>query len=63
MGFFFGIDGIRGQVNNDLSQATAYKCGNALAGKNKNAKISTIISYHSSWVKSRGYLKVNTLTI
>lgn len=39
MGFFFGIDGIRGQVNDDLSQATAYKCGNALAGKNKNAKI------------------------
>ena len=24
MGLFFGTDGIRGQVNDDLSQATAY---------------------------------------
>ena len=35
---YFGTDGIRGQVNDDLSQATAYKCGNALGGKNKRCK-------------------------
>lgn len=39
MGLFFGTDGIRGQINDDLSQSTAYKCGNALGGKNKQAKI------------------------
>ena len=39
MGLFFGTDGIRGQVNDDLSQATAYKCGNALGGKNKRCKV------------------------
>ncbi len=39
MGLFFGTDGIRGQVNDDLSQATAYKCGNALGGKNRGAKV------------------------
>lgn len=31
MGVFFGTDGLRGKVNDDLSYHTAYKCGNALA--------------------------------
>lgn len=30
MGVFFGTDGIRGVVNNDLTYDLAYKCGNAL---------------------------------
>ena len=33
MGVFFGIDGLRGKVNDDLSREIAYKCGNALGGK------------------------------
>ncbi len=30
MGIFFGTDGIRGKVNNELTFDLAYKCGNAL---------------------------------
>lgn len=33
MGVFFGIDGLRGKVNDDLSREIAYKCGNALGQK------------------------------
>ena len=39
MGVFFGIDGLRGKINDDLSRDIAYKCGNALGGKYPNAKI------------------------
>ena len=31
MGVFFGTDGLRGVVNEDLSFDVAYKCGNALS--------------------------------
>lgn len=31
MGLFFGTDGLRGKVNEDLTQDTAYKIGNALS--------------------------------
>ena len=31
MGLFFGTDGLRGIVNEDLSFDIAYKCGNALS--------------------------------
>lgn len=39
MGIFFGTDGIRGKVNDDLSFDVAYKCGNALAFKYPGSKI------------------------
>lgn len=39
MGVFFGTDGLRGKVNDDLSREIAYKCGNALGGKYPNSKI------------------------
>lgn len=39
MGIFFGTDGIRGVVNNDLTDSIAQMVGNALARKKKNAKI------------------------
>ena len=39
MGIFFGTDGLRGKVNDDLSHETAYKCGNALGAKFPNSKI------------------------
>ena len=39
MGIFFGTDGLRGRVNDELSVNVAYKCGNALAGKHQKAKI------------------------
>lgn len=39
MSLFFGTDGIRGKVNDDLSFDLAYKCGNALGSKKENAKI------------------------
>lgn len=39
MGIFFGTDGVRGVVNNDLTDSLAQMLGNALARKKKNAKI------------------------
>lgn len=39
MGIFFGTDGVRGIVNNDLTEDLAQMVGNALARKKKNAKI------------------------
>ena len=39
MGLFFGTDGLRGKVNNDLSWQTAYKCGNALGSRYPKTKI------------------------
>ena len=39
MGIFFGVDGLRGKINDDLSKDIAYKCGNALGGKFPNSKI------------------------
>ncbi len=39
MGLFFGTDGLRGKVNDDLSQSIAYKCGNALGGRFGKSKI------------------------
>lgn len=39
MGVFFGTDGIRGKVNDDLSYEIAYKCGNAVASKYPHSKI------------------------
>lgn len=39
MGIFFGTDGVRGVVNNDLTDSLAQMIGNALARKKKGAKI------------------------
>lgn len=39
MGLFFGTDGLRGKVNDDLSVDVAFKCGNALLGKYPKSKI------------------------
>ena len=39
MGIFFGTDGVRGIVKNDLTEDLAQMVGNALARKKKNAKI------------------------
>lgn len=39
MGIFFGTDGIRGVVNEDLNFDIAYRCGNALASEGKKIKI------------------------
>lgn len=39
MGIYFGTDGIRGIVNNDLTDQIAQMVGNALARKRKKAKI------------------------
>ncbi len=39
MGLFFGTDGLRGKVNDDLSQSIAYKCGNALGGRFGKSRI------------------------
>ena len=38
MAIYFGTDGIRGVVNNFLTQSLAYKCGNSLARFNCNLK-------------------------
>lgn len=43
MGLFFGTDGLRGKVNEDLTQDIAYKIGNALSILKENPKI--IIGY------------------
>ncbi len=39
MGIFFGTDGIRGVVNEELSYDLAFKCGNALASTKENVTI------------------------
>ena len=39
MGIFFGTDGLRGIVNDDLSCEIAYKCGNSLGTQYPNSKI------------------------
>lgn len=39
MGIFFGTDGIRGIVNNELTFDLAFRCGNALGASKQNAKI------------------------
>ncbi len=39
MGLYFGTDGLRGKVNQDLTFDTAYKVGNALSYLKENAKI------------------------
>lgn len=39
MGIFFGVDGLRGKVNDDLSREIAYKCGNALGIKFPKSRI------------------------
>ena len=39
MGVFFGTDGVRGVVNNDLTEELAQMVGNALAREKKRAKI------------------------
>ena len=39
MGFFFGTDGIRGIVGQDLTYSLAIKCGNALARLKNDCKI------------------------
>ncbi len=39
MGIFFGTDGLRGRVNEDLTQDIAYKIGNALSILKENPKI------------------------
>lgn len=39
MGIFFGTDGIRGRACEELTDALAYKCGNALGSEKNNATI------------------------
>ncbi len=39
MGLFFGTDGLRGIVNEDLSFDIAYKCGNALSALKDSPKV------------------------
>ncbi len=39
MGLFFGTDGLRGIVNEDLSYDIAYKCGNALSAIKKEPTV------------------------
>lgn len=39
MGIFFGTDGVRGVVNNDLTEELAQMVGNALSRKSKHTKI------------------------
>lgn len=39
MGVFFGTDGLRGIVNEDLSYDVAYKCGNALSSLKTNPTV------------------------
>lgn len=39
MGVFFGTDGLRGKVNDDLSFDIVYKCGNALGAESIGRKI------------------------
>ena len=39
MGVFFGTDGIRGVVNEDLTHEVVFKCGNALASDKNKTKI------------------------
>ena len=39
MGIFFGTDGLRGKVNEDLTQNIAYKIGNALSILKENPKV------------------------
>ena len=39
MGVFFGTDGLRGIVNEDLTYSVAYKCGNALSTLKENPTI------------------------
>ena len=39
MGIYFGTDGIRGVVNNDLSFDLMYKCGNALSCLKENPTV------------------------
>ena len=36
---YFGTDGIRGVVNEDITHEIAFKCGNALASLKRKAKI------------------------
>lgn len=39
MGLYFGTDGIRGKVNEDLTQEVCFKCGNSLAKQKSKCKI------------------------
>ena len=39
MGLFFGTDGLRGRVNEDLTQSIAYKIGNALSFLKENPTV------------------------
>ena len=39
MGIFFGTDGIRGKACEELTDALAYKCGNALGSEKNNVTI------------------------
>ena len=39
MGVFFGTDGLRGKVNDDLSFDIVYKCGNALGSEIAGARV------------------------
>lgn len=39
MGVFFGTDGLRGKVNDDLSFDIVYKCGNALGAEKPGARV------------------------
>ena len=39
MGLFFGTDGLRGRVNEDLTQNIAYKIGNALSILTENPTV------------------------
>ena len=39
MGLFFGTDGLRGKVNEELTQDVAYKIGNALSMLKENPTV------------------------
>lgn len=52
MGIFFGTDGIRGVVNEDLTYSVAFKCGNALS----NSKLRPTIIIGGDTRLTRSYL-------
>ena len=54
MGVYFGTDGIRGIVNQDLDFELAYKCGNAIGESKERCKV--IVGGDTR--KTREYLSV-----
>ncbi len=50
MGLFFGTDGLRGKVNDDLSYDIAYKCGNSLGERYKKILIGRDTRHTGSFI-------------